>query len=229
MQKANGTKHRKIKVIIFDMDNTLLDFVNAKLLSLKAVVEFLDRDDDSELLQYFLNDEIDVENLDCIARYLKDRNIYSDETFKRCCKIYSEVKLKSINIYPGVIETLQTLIARGLILAVVTDAFMNNAKARLIKTGLLDYFDLVVSADLVNSKKPAPDSIIYTINKLGVTTSEAIFVGDSLRRDIALGNDLGLTTVYAKYGETDFHEDVDIVADFSVNDLKELIKIIDKL
>jgi putative hydrolase of the HAD superfamily len=229
MQNANGPRHRKIKVIIFDMDNTLLDFVNAKLRSLEAVVKCLGRDDDDQLLQYFLTDSVDVENIDCIARYLKDRSIYSQETFNKCCEVYKKIKLENITIYPGVLETLDKLKAEGFKLAVVTDAFMDNAKARLKKTRLIDYFDLLVTADLVDSKKPEPDSIIYTLAKLEVSSSEAVFVGDSLRRDIALGNDLGLITVYAKYGETAFHEEVDIEADYFINNIEELIGIIDNL
>jgi putative hydrolase of the HAD superfamily len=210
MQKTNGTGNReiKIKAVIFDMDNTLFDFVEAKLKAIESV-------------------EIDVENLDCIARYLKDRGIYSDETFDLCCNNYSEVKLGNITAYTGVRETLKDIKGLGLKLAVVTDAFTENANARLKKSGLLEYFDTVVTADVSGAKKPEPDSILLAIEKLKVETKETIFVGDSLRRDVTPANKLGMITVYAAYGDRNFYEKRTGKADHVINNIAELIEIIE--
>ncbi len=54
MQRTNGFRSRKVKAIVFDMDNTLFDFVEAKLKACRAVVEYLGVGDEEELLKYFL-------------------------------------------------------------------------------------------------------------------------------------------------------------------------------
>jgi putative hydrolase of the HAD superfamily len=236
MPASNGTRNTKmkkqhgqqLKAIIFDMDNTLFDFVKAKLLACAAVVTIVGRRDDSALLDYFINDDIDVERFESIAEYLKDRDIYSDAKFEECTKLYYKTKMENIELYPGVMETLNEIKSMNLGSAVVTDAFKANAQARLRKTGLLQYFDYVITADLVGTKKPEPDSIIYALAKLGCSAEEAIFIGDSLRRDIIPSNKLGLVTVYAAYGDRNFYEDRRGSADHTINDIRELIPVIKK-
>jgi putative hydrolase of the HAD superfamily len=235
MQASNGTGNTEIKKyqarilkgIIFDMDNTLFDFVKAKLLACKAVVDCVGRQDDSALLDYFITDKIDVERFESIKEYLKDRDIYSDAKFEECSKVYYSVKMENIVSYPGVSETLNKIKSMDLRTAVVTDAFTENARARLEKTKLLQYFDHVITADIVGTKKPEPDSIIYAMGKLNCTAEEAIFIGDSLRRDISPSNKLGLITVYAAYGDRNFYEERRGSADHTINDIRELIPIIE--
>jgi putative hydrolase of the HAD superfamily len=109
---------------------------------------------------------------------------------------------------------------------VVTDAFKINALARLKKSKLERYFDLVVTADMTGKKKPEPDSIVYAMEKLRVGPNETIFVGDSLHRDIAPAKELGLVTIYAAYGDRNFMEDRINIADFVLQDIRELIDVL---
>ena len=109
MQATNGNRDRNIKAVIFDMDNTLFDFVEAKLRAIKAVVECVGFNDEDELLQYFIKDPIDIENLDCIARYLKDRNIFDEDKYVECVENYEDIKLGNLKTYEGTRETLEKL------------------------------------------------------------------------------------------------------------------------
>ncbi len=226
MQKTDEIGNRKIKAMIFDMDNTLFDFVEAKLRACKAVVECVGNTDEMELIEYFLRDRKDIENIECIVRYLKDREIYTDEKFNECRRIYEEIKLGTIEAYPGVIETLDKVKTTKIKLGVVTDAFKINAIARLKKSKLEQYFDIVVTADMTGKKKPEPDSIIYGMEKLGVGPNVTIFVGDSLHRDIAPAKELGMVTIYAAYGDRNFMEDRVNIADFVLQDIRELIDVL---
>ena len=226
MQEAKEIGHREIKAIIFDMDNTLFDFVEAKLRACKAVVNCIDQTDEMELIDYFLKDKFDIENLDSIARYLKDLGIQSNDTYKHCCGIYNKVKLDTIKCYDGVKETLKRLSNTELKLAVVTDAFSENAMARLEKAKLVQYFDLIVTCEITGKKKPEPDSMLYVLKKFELQAQNVMLIGDSLRRDIEVGNELGLITVYAAYGDRNFLEDMECNADFVINNIKEIMKIL---
>jgi len=196
----------KVKAVIFDLDNTLVDFVEAKIKACKAVVERLGCGDADELLQYFLRWKHGFESHENIADYLKDKRIYSEELYRECCEIYDRVKLESITLYPGIKEVLENLRQRGVKLAVVTDAENGHAISRLKKAGLEKYFDVVISADMTGKRKPEPDSLLLALKKLGVKAEEAAIVGDSLRRDVEAGKRLGMFTVYAAYGDRNFFE-----------------------
>ena len=196
----------KVKAVIFDLDNTLVDFVEAKIKACEAVVERLGCGDANELLHYFLRWKHGFESHENISDYLKDKGIYSEELYRECCEIYDRVKLENITLYPGIKEVLSSLKRRGIKLAVVTDAENGHAISRLKKVGLQEYFDVIVSADMTGKRKPEPDSLLLALKKLGVKAEEAAIVGDSLRRDVEAGKRLGMLTVYAAYGDRNFFE-----------------------
>lgn len=196
----------KIKAVIFDLDNTLVDFVEAKIKACRAVVERLGCGDADELLRYFLRSKHGFESHENIADYLRDKGIYSEELYRECCKIYDKVKLENIKLYPGIREVLSSLRQKGVKLAVVTDAENGHAISRLKKAGLEKYFDVIISADMTGKRKPEPDSLLLALKKLEVKAEEAAIVGDSLGRDIEAGKRLGMLTVYAAYGDRNFSE-----------------------
>jgi len=205
------------------MDNTLFDFVEAKIRACKAVVDYLGLDDEWELLNYFLRGVHGFEDSSNIADFLLDKGVYSHEKFEECCRIYEDVKLDHIRPYPGVKEVLEELKRMGLKLAVVTDAMNGHALKRLQRAELLQYFDVVVSGDMTGRRKPEPDSIKLALNKLGVRPEEAVMVGDSIRRDIEAGKRLGMITVYAAYGDRNFFENKQGEADYDIADIQELL------
>ena len=226
MQKTDDTRDRKIEAVIFDMDNTLFDFISAKLKACKTVVSAIGNTDEMELIDCFINNPIDIENLDSIAQYLKHYDVYNDDLFDKCCSEYNKIKLKSLKVYPNVESTLETLQTMGLKLGLVTDAFYNNAQLRLKATGLLDFFEVIITADMTNTKKPQPDTLLLALKKLNVKPKNAVYVGDSLRRDIEPANRLGMITIHAKYGNSQFHEKRKGNADHIINNINEVIEIV---
>ena len=72
----------------------------------------------------------------------------------------------------------------GLKLAIITDANSYHALARLTRVELLDYFDLLVAADMTGTKKPDPAHFLFALEALGIKPEESLVVGDSIRRDM---------------------------------------------
>lgn len=130
--RYNGT--RELKAVIFDMDNTLFDFEQAQWTACEAVVQLVGGSVEA-LYSYFLRDPNRFEDHGNIADYIRDRNIYDDETYAEFCKIYDRSKMDAIVPYPGVREVLERLKRKGAKLAVVTNASNGNALARLKKLG----------------------------------------------------------------------------------------------
>jgi len=78
----------------------------------------------------------------------------------------------------GVLEALRLLRSRGLALAVVSNWDCSLAQ-RLEETGLLGFFDRVVSSALVGAPKPDPRIFLYALEQLSVSPARSLHIGDS--------------------------------------------------
>jgi putative hydrolase of the HAD superfamily len=193
------------RAVVFDMDNTLFDFIRAKRHACREIVTFLDSGNPNEIFDYFITKGHGFESHENIREYLVDRGEYTPRVFRECCRIYEEEKLAVIEPYPGVREGLECACSLGLALAVLTDASREQARARLGKTGLLGYFGEIISYDMTGEKKPGMAPFLAALDRLGTRPHETILVGDSIRRDIAPAGELGFITMHAVYGGVRLH------------------------
>ena len=201
MPEFDYTGNRKIKAVIFDMDNTLFDFVSAKQHACQEVARFLGRDDGESLFNYFLHGKHGFESYENIREYLIDRKVFGEEAFARSIAIYEREKLRVLVPYPLIHDVLGQIRRKALKMAVLTDAHNRNALLRLKKLDLDQYFDYVITTDMTGCKKPAPEPFLLSLKMLGTRPDETLIIGDSIRRDIAPGNHLGMITAYAAYGD----------------------------
>ncbi len=98
-----------------------------------------------------------------------------------------------VMLYPDVEETLQKLRAMGLKIGIVTNGLKSDYRQILEKVELLDFFDVKVGIDNVGKMKPHRDIFLYALNKLEVSPSETVFVGDELIADYEGAKKAGLT------------------------------------
>jgi len=220
-----------VSTLLFDMDNTLFDLVGAQIASCNEIVRFLGHDDGEELFSYFLKPVHGFESHENIRQYMEERSIPVDGNFEKACRIYEHEKLRQITPYPGVVETLRYLNGRGYPMCIVTDAHSRDATLRLEKIGILPFFSGMVSYDMVRIKKPAPDPFLTALAMMQAVPEQALFIGDSVRRDIEPCARLGIRTVYARYGDR-FAADrgaspADYVID-TITDLKEILVLLEK-
>ena len=83
----------------------------------------------------------------------------------------------------------------------------------------------IASDALTSTTGPAPFREV--LRRLGVTPAEALMVGDWAERDMVGAKGLGMTTVFARYGDT--FDTKDSGADYDINDCFELVAIVDQL
>ena len=220
-----------LKAVLFDMDNTLFDFVAAKLVACKEILSYIGRgkgdiaEEPSELFEYFLRGVYGFEDYENIRDYMQERKLFTAQGYRQCCEIYEREKLQNLKLYPGVRDTLDELKKMGLKLAIITDADSYHALARLTRVGLLDYFDLLVAADMTGTKKPDPAHFLFALEALGIKPGESLVVGDSIRRDMIPARKLGLKTAYASYGDWRPAEETDQCFDFKLNAFSDLLDI----
>jgi putative hydrolase of the HAD superfamily len=223
---VTNSVQKPIKCLLFDMDNTLFDLVGAQIAACQAVVQQLGHDDGEELFSYFLTPSHGFESHENIRQYMTERFIPVDGLYRQACRVYETVKLQHIYPYEGVTETLQSLQTRGYGMGIVTDAHSRDATLRLEKTGLLPFFCCMVTYDMVKVKKPAPEPFLFALKIMKADADETILIGDSPRRDIEPGHELGIRTVYARYGDRFSGDRSPVPADFVIDAIADLPEIL---
>jgi 2-haloacid dehalogenase len=82
------------------------------------------------------------------------------------------VQLRQLPAHPEVADALRRLGDAGLRLAALTNSTEQVARAQLEHAGLIDAFELVLSADTVGRLKPAPEPYLMAAERLGVAVAE---------------------------------------------------------
>ena len=223
-----------IKSIIFDLDNTLLDFMKMKLVSIKAAVNAM-IDVGMEINRQEAIDEIF--NIYDSKGY-EHQEVFNEFIIKKIGNInykylaaaiveYKKAKEISLNLYPDVIPTLNKLLSMNLNLGIVSDAPSREAWMRLYTLDLHNFFDDVVTFNDTGVYKPAKEPFIKISEKLNANLEECMMVGDWPERDIKGAGQLGMKTAFAKYGSTE--DIIDSGADYDLDSLSEIIDIIKQI
>ncbi len=223
-----------IKSIIFDLDNTLLDFMKMKSVSIKAAVNAM-IDVGMEINREQAVDEIF--NIYDSKGY-EHQEVFNEFIIKKIGNInykylaaaiveYKKAKEISLNLYPDVIPTLNKLLSMNLNLGIVSDAPSREAWMRLYTLDLHNFFDDVVTFNDTGVYKPAKEPFIKISEKLNANLEECMMVGDWPERDIKGAGQLGMKTAFAKYGSTE--DIIDSGADYDLDSLSEIIDIIKQI
>ena len=118
------------------------------------------------------------------------------ESFKRH---YTEVNGRHTRIYPGVLEGLEAWRSGGFRMGVVTNKPAIFTEVLLERMGIADFFDVVVSGDTTEHKKPHPEPILHACRWLGVEPAHNLHVGDS-KNDIEAARAAGCAAFCVPYG-----------------------------
>jgi HAD superfamily hydrolase (TIGR02253 family) len=226
-----------IKAVLFDLDNTLVDFLRMKKMSVDAAVSAMidaglpmKKEKALEML-WDLYDDYGIEYGNILQKFLMKAIGRIDwKMLSRGIIAYRRVKTSFLEPYPHVIPTLMKLKGSGYKLAVVSDAPKMRAWMRLASMKLTEYFDVVVTMDDVHGKlKPDPAPYKLALKQLLLSPSEVIFVGDNPNRDILGAHRLGIKTVLAKYGEWSKPGKGSVAPDYEMDDIAELTGILSRL
>ena len=129
-----------------------------------------------------------------------------EATFATFREYYMHHSLDTTKPYPGIMDTLVELKARGCRLAVVSNKMM-AATVELCKHFFPDTIEVAIGENEAEGikKKPAPDTVLAALKQLGVSGEDAVYVGDS-DVDLATARNSGLPCISVLWGfrERDF-------------------------
>lgn len=223
-----------IKAVVFDFDNTLMDFMRMKKAAVESAVDaMIDAG-----LSYKKETMIEKIYKVYTAEGIEDQQIFDKVLLKEFGKIdykilaagiigYRRAKEGTLALYPHVQLTLTALARMGIRMAVVSDAPRLPVWLRICGLGLQHYFDVVVAFDDTGVKKPDPRPFLKALEHLKIKPEEAIMIGDWAERDMVGANKVGLTTVFARYGDTSNTQNVE--SDFQVDGIHDLLEIIQSI
>jgi putative hydrolase of the HAD superfamily len=222
-----------IKAVIFDLDNTLVDFMAMKRQAIGAAINAM-IDAGLQLSREEIQQRIDAiyKEKGIEFQNVFDQLLY-DEFQKVNYKIlsagviaYRQAREAALSLYPHVYTTLMNLLKMGLKLGVVSDAPAKEAWLRLTYLNLHHIFDHIVTFEDTGKRKPDPAPFEKILSLLQVEPSEALMIGDWAERDMVGAAKVGMKTVFARYGDT--FGTVETNADYEVNDIAELLEIVRK-
>lgn len=219
-----------IKAIIFDLDNTLIDFLNMKRHSCEAAISaMIDaglrvKKEKALKMLFKLYDEHGLEDPRIFQKFLK--NMLGKINYRILANgivAYRRVRTGFLEAYPHTSYVLLKLKSKGKKLAIVTDAPKLKAWLRLASMKIGDFFDVVVAFEDTNQLKPSALPFEAALRKLKLKANECLMVGDLPERDIKGAKKLGMKTCFARYGNPKIRK---TDADYEINDLSELLTII---
>ena len=220
-----------LKAVIFDLDNTLIDFMKMKKLSCDAAISAmidagLNADKEKAMQELFkLYDKYGLEEKRIFQRFLKKLTKKVDyEILASGIVAYRKVRTGYLEPYPHVNSILFELKKRGVKLAIVSDAPRLKAWIRLVSMRINHLFDVVVVFEDTKKLKPSIEPFNVAFKKLKVKPHECLMVGDRPERDIKGAKQLGMMTCFAKYGNPNAKSSE---ADYEINDIKELLEIVE--
>lgn len=134
---------------------------------------------------------------------------------------YLQLNGQFAEVYPGVLEGLQALRARGLRLACLTNKPLSFAQPLLAQKGLAPLFEQVFGGDSFERKKPDPLPLLKTCEALGTSPARTLMLGDS-SNDAQAARAAGCPVVLVSYGYNHGQPVRQVDADGFVDALTEL-------
>ena len=226
-----------IKVILWDVDGTLLDFKKAEYAAIKKCFEIfnLGQCTDEMIGRYSVINRVYWEKLErgeitkpevLVNRFV---DFFETENIKTgCAKEFNEQYQKwlgeTVCFCDNSYELMKSLKGR-----VKQYAVTNGTKAaqdrKLKKSGLIDIFDGVFISEVVGYEKPGIEFFEHVWEQIGdYDKKEILIVGDSLTSDIQGGNNAGILCCW--YNPKGLKNETNIRIDYVIDDLQKILEII---
>lgn len=184
-------REKRTKGIVFDVDGTLTDSIEAYYEIFREVCARFD-------IQVCRKDVLEPM---AVGSNVWDRAIPHEvpdrqEKIKQCSGILREVFLDVMARtcpFPGLGDLLERLRRNGVTLGILTSSW-RPALVPLEENGLIPYFSAVITREDGYALKPAPDGVLACLKLMNVDRCDALAVGDS-PLDIRAGKEAGVVTV----------------------------------
>jgi phosphoglycolate phosphatase len=189
------------KLVIFDMDGTLLD---SSLTIVNAINFVRSKIGLDPLDEQVILDNINNPNINS-AQFYYETEQFTPQHEEWFSDYYSQNHEQEIRFYKGIENLLITLKLDGYYLAVATNAYRISAVESLKHLKIYEQFDAIACADDVTQAKPHPEMLHHILNRLQIHKDEAIFVGDG-ERDLLAAQAIEMAYLMVNWGFSDYSD-----------------------
>jgi phosphoglycolate phosphatase len=191
---------RSMKLVIFDLDGTLIDSRQDLIQSVNAMLRHVKHPElPGEVVASYVGDGAPM----LVRRALGDPD--DENFFKQALEFflsyYREHKLDHTRVYDGIPEALKQIQSNGTErkMAVLSNKPVHPSRAIVDALGLANYFVRVYGGNSFETKKPDPLGVNKLLSETGARPQDAIIVGDS-SIDVLTGRNAGIVTCGVTYG-----------------------------
>lgn len=197
----------QIKLLIFDLDGTLVDSRQDLANSINAMLKNYHRPElQPDVIATYIGDGAPT----LVRRSLgfqDDHKIgpqeeeFIEDALVYFLEYYREHKLDNTYCYAGVLETLRTLQSsrNGRVMSVLSNKPVNPSRAIVNALGMAEFFRAVYGGNSFETKKPDPLGVRNLLKEFNVRPEEAVIIGDS-DVDMMTGRNAGIYSVGVTYG-----------------------------
>lgn len=210
------------KLVMFDLDGTLVDSVADIALSLNRALGDMAQPEVSEAQVRRWIGRGASRLMYCVLEHLRQPPEQHDTLMARFMARYEASVCEVSEPYEGARDLLLACKAQGIHLACVTNKPYVPAKALLDALDMLAPFDLLLGGDSLSHKKPHPEPLQHCLQHFGVKAEEALMVGDS-RNDVEAARAAGVKVLAVPYGYNHGEPVAETKPDWLVESLARLL------
>ncbi len=122
--------------------------------------------------------------------------VLTDDLAQRFAARFNAVRDEITTLFPGAIEGLEGLRARGVKLTLITNGGADTQRAKIARFDLEPWFDHIQIEGEAGFGKPEEQAYRHAMAMLGTEPHETWIVGDNLEWEVATPQRLGLTGVW---------------------------------
>ena len=188
----------KTKLVLFDLDGTLIDTAPDFLLSLNNIlikygkktlrlsdIRSIVSDGSAKLVEFGFNVSSDD----------KQAAVYRSELLIE----YKKNLMKSSKLFTGVKELINYLVKENIIFGIVTNKPYEYAYPLVNNFKMLKKSKILICPEHLSKTKPDPEGILLACSKLNITPKNCVYIGDH-PKDIQAGINAGTQTIGCLYG-----------------------------
>lgn len=217
-----------VSAVLFDLDETICDYVRPSSDVLRVAFERVGVDPFFDVTEYFTRYGTHVPTTDtveelrevCFADLAEENGLERDVGVRVAREFSGERDHQDVVFMPGAKEALDAL-ATEYPIGLVTNGAPGMQREKLASLDIESYFDVIVYAGYDAASKPDPEPFEVALDTLGVGPGAAVHVGNSLDADVAGAHAVGARSAWLVNGFSDL--DPDPVPTYRLESMHELV------